>query len=292
MKAQQDSFKSAPDHTTSPVAPLKNSRFVVLEETNRGSMGIVYRAKDKVLDEIVALKVLNDYMTQDPQAVERFKREARAAKRLSHPNVVRIHDMFEFGAKKLLSMEYIEGRDLKKILSERKRIAAGELVTILCGVCDALEYAHSMGIVHRDIKPANIMITNNNTVKVTDFGIAKFIVTGPELTRSGSQILGTPLYMSPEQIRGERVDARSDIYSFGAMSYEMVGGKPPFYEGNIEYHHLHTVPVSLPADVPAELAELIMKCLEKDRENRFQSVHDIHEALKGLPRMEDATKDN
>jgi molecular chaperone DnaK len=292
MKAQQENFKAPSDHTTSPVATLKNSRFVVLEEINRGSMGIVYRAKDKVLEEIVALKVLNDYMTSDPQAVERFKREARAAKRLAHPNIVRIHDMFEFGAKKLLSMEYIEGRDLKKILAERKRLPAAEVATILNGIADALAYAHSMGIVHRDIKPANIMITTANSVKVTDFGIAKFIVTGPELTRSGSQILGTPLYMSPEQIRGERVDARSDIYSLGAMAYEMVSGKPPFYEGNIEYHHLHSTPAPLPNDVPGDFAAMIMKCLEKDREQRFPNVEDIRKSIAALPRPEEATKDN
>ncbi len=277
MKAQSESFKT--EQAPGVLSSFKNSRFVILEEVNRGSMGIVYRAKDKVLEEIVALKVLNDYMTGDPQAVERFKREARAAKKLSHPNIVRIHDMFEIGTKRLLSMEFIEGRDLKKILLDRKRLPGAEVVAIAMSACDALAYAHQIGIVHRDIKPANIMITTANQVKVTDFGIAKFLLAGPEVTRSGSQILGTPLYMSPEQIRGDRVDARADIYSLGATLYEMAGGRPPFFEGNIEYHHLHTPPSPLPADVPPALADAIQKCLAKEPADRFQTIDQFRDAL-------------
>ncbi|MBX7246459.1 MAG: molecular chaperone DnaK [Candidatus Sumerlaeaceae bacterium] len=258
---------------------FKDSRFVIIEEINRGSMGIVYRAKDKILDEVVALKILTDYLTTDPTAVERFKREARAAKRLSHPNIVRIHDMFEIGGKKLLSMEYIEGRDLKKILSEQSMLPVEDIVEISQGVCDALAYAHQLGIVHRDIKPANIMITNDGKVKVTDFGIAKFLLAGPEVTRSGSQILGTPLYMSPEQIRGDQIDIRSDIYSFGAMLYEMACGKPPFWEGNIEYHHLHTAPPELTVDLPDPVRATIMKCLAKEVADRIQTVDEVMRML-------------
>ena len=284
LKSQNSAFSADQDQSAA-VAGFRNSRFNILEETNRGSMGIVYRAKDKVLDEIVALKVLNDYMTSDPQAVERFKREARAARRLSHPNIVRIHDMFEFGAKRLISMEYIEGRDLKKILHERKTLPSNEVIHIALSVCDALAYAHTLGIVHRDIKPANVMITTTNQVKVTDFGIAKIIVSGsPEATHSGSQILGTPLYMSPEQIRGERIDIQTDIYSLGATLYEMVGGKPPFHEGNIEYHHLHTTPAPLPDSVPQPLAQIIMRCLEKEPEKRFGSIEEMQTALRAALR--------
>lgn len=268
--------------TPSAFLNFRDSRFLINEEINRGSMGIVYRAKDTVLEETVALKVLNDYMMADPMAVERFKREARAAKKLSHPNIVRIHDMFEYGNKKLLSMEYIEGDDVKKILREQKTIPTADILKIAKGVCDALGYAHQLGIVHRDIKPANIMITRTGTVKVTDFGIAKFLLAGPESTRSGSQILGTPLYMSPEQIRGDRVDARSDIYSLGATLYETACGKPPFCEGNIEYHHLHTPAPALPPFVPEPLASAIMKCLEKSPAKRFQTINELSLTLQAI----------
>lgn len=272
--------KSREDSATpSIVASLKDSRFAILEEINRGSMGIVYRAKDKVLEEIVALKILNDYMTGDPNAVERFKREARAAKRLSHHNIVRIHDMFEYSNKKILSMEYIEGMDVKKLLQDRGALPAPEVVAICRAVCDALAYAHKTGIVHRDIKPANIMITSKNEVKVTDFGIAKFLLATHESTQSGSQIIGTPLYMSPEQIQGDKVDARSDIYSLGATLYEMVSGKPPFSEGNIEYHHLHSPPPPLPDNVPRPLAAAIMRCLAKAPADRYQTTEDLNTAM-------------
>lgn len=265
--------------TPSIFLTLKDSRFVVLEEVNRGSMGIVYRARDKVLEEIVALKILNDYMTTDPSAVERFKREARAAKRLSHPHIVRIHDMFEYGNKKLLSMEFIEGVDLKTVLAERKTLPLYEIAGIARPVCEALEYAHQQSIVHRDIKPANIMITNTNQVKVTDFGIAKVLLAGRDSTQAGSQIIGTPLYMSPEQIMGEEIDARTDIYSFGATLYELATGRPPFLDGNIEYHHLHTAPPAMPETVPQALQQIIFKCLEKKPENRYQAISQVGDAL-------------
>ena len=181
--------------------------------------------------------------------------------------------MYEFGTKRLISMEFIEGRDLKAILHQRKVLPAPEIIPIILSVCDALAYAHQLGIVHRDVKPANVMINIKDEVKVTDFGIAKFILSGsPEQTRSGSQILGTPLYMSPEQIRGEQIDVRTDIYSIGAMLYEMASGRPPFHDGNIEYHHLHTVPAPMPETVPLKLAEIIARCLEKEPDNRYADV--------------------
>ncbi|MGC8840800.1 MAG: molecular chaperone DnaK [Candidatus Sumerlaeaceae bacterium] len=261
------------------VAAFADSRFVILSEINRGSMGVIYRARDQVLDEIVALKVLNDYLATDPTALERFKREARAAKRLSHPNIVRIHDMYEIGPKRLLSMEYIAGRDLKTILREGRPLPCEEIVRVGRCVCDALAYAHRMGIVHRDIKPANIMIAENGTVKVTDFGIAKFTLQQADITRSGSHILGTPLYMAPEQIKGGEVDGRADLYALGVTLYEMASGHPPFFEGNIEYHHLHTPPPPLRVPLPLGLAEAILRCLAKDPEQRFQSAEELAEAL-------------
>ncbi|CAN5381029.1 hypothetical protein BH09SUM1_BH09SUM1_03080 [soil metagenome] len=266
-----------------PSAVLTDPRFTIIEEINRGSMGIIFKAKDKTLEEIVALKVLNDYLCSDPGAVERFKREARAAKKLSHPYIVRIHDLFETGSKRFISMEYIEGTDLKRMLSDRTSFGEDQLIFYFMQICDALSYAHRLNIIHRDIKPANVMITKSNNVKVTDFGIAK-ILKGEDSTKSGTAVIGTPLYMAPEQITGEGVDARSDIYALGIMMYELVSGHPPFYLGNIEYHHIHTAPPPLPERVSATLRRVIMKCVEKSPANRYQSVEEIFDALQAEKR--------
>lgn len=257
---------------------LSDPRFVIIEEINRGSMGIIYKARDKTLEEVVALKVLNDYLCADPSAVERFKREARAAKKLSHPYIVRIHDMFESNTKRFISMEYIQGTDMKRKLAEGHKFREDELTFYFMQICDALSYAHKLNIIHRDIKPANVMITNENHVKVTDFGIAK-ILKGDDSTKSGTAVIGTPLYMAPEQITGEGVDARTDIYSLGIMMYELVSGHPPFYLGNIEYHHIHTAPPPLPDHVSNKMGSIIMKCVEKNPANRFQHVDEIFNAL-------------
>ncbi|MCC5875979.1 MAG: molecular chaperone DnaK [Candidatus Sumerlaeia bacterium] len=260
-------------------AILSDPRFTIIEEINRGSMGIIYKARDKTLDEVVALKVLNDYLCTDPTAVERFKREARAAKKLSHPYIVRIHDLYETGTKRFISMEYIEGTDLKRMLAERTHFSEEQLVYYFLQVADALSYAHRLNVIHRDIKPANIMITHEGEVKVTDFGIAK-ILKSDEATKSGTAVIGTPLYMAPEQITGEGVDARSDIYSLGIMMYELISGHPPFYLGNIEYHHIHTAPPPLPESVSPRLRQAIMRCMKKDPAERYQRVEDLFEDLK------------
>jgi tRNA A-37 threonylcarbamoyl transferase component Bud32 len=275
IKMQQE--ESA--HGASPEASLNDPRFEIIEEINRGSMGIIFKARDKTLDEVVALKVLNDYLVSDPTAIERFKREARAAKKLSHPYIVRIHDMFENGNKRFISMEYIEGTDLKRMLAERGRFSEDQLVYYMLQIADALSYAHKLHIIHRDIKPANVMITRENSVKVTDFGIAK-ILKADEATKSGTAVIGTPLYMAPEQITGEGVDARSDIYSLGIMMYELISGHPPFYLGNIEYHHIHTAPPPLPDSVSDRLRSVIMKCVQKDPAARYQSVDQVFDELK------------
>jgi len=267
------------DRQKAQAAPdFQDTRFTILEEVNRGSMGIIFKAKDKVLDEIVVLKVLNDYLCADPVAVERFKREAKAAKRLSHPNIVRIHDMFQNNNKLFLSMEYIDGTDLKRIIAEQTTLSEERILQYFLQICDALGYAHRLGIVHRDIKPANIMITKTDQVKITDFGIAK-ILRQDDATKSGTAIIGTPLYMAPEQITGEEVRPFSDIYSLGVMLYELVSGNPPFYLGNIEYHHIHTAPPPLPSHVSQRIRDVIMKCLEKNPRDRYQSIEDIHTDL-------------
>lgn len=254
----------------------ERKRFVIIEEINRGSMGIVYKAKDNALDEIVAIKVLNEALNSDPIAIDRFKREARAARRLSHPNIVRIHDLGENKGKKFISMEYIEGKDLKKIIRTEGKTPNERFIHYIKQICEALHYAHSLGIIHRDIKPANIIITENNRIKIADFGIAKITQTA-DATRLGV-VMGTPLYMPPEQIEGKPTDGRSDIYSLGIVMYEMLTGSPPFTEGNIDYHHIHSKPPKM-VDVNPRLEEIVMKCIEKNPDNRYQSAKELLDDL-------------
>ncbi|HOE96220.1 MAG TPA: molecular chaperone DnaK [Candidatus Sumerlaeota bacterium] len=248
-------------------------RFELLEELNRGSMGIVFRARDKMLEEVVAIKVLNDFLCADPEAIERFKQEARAARKLTHQNIVRIHDMFEMDGHKIISMEYIDGEDLKALLKRNMTFSEDITLNFLMQICEGLAYAHRLNIVHRDVKPANIMITDRNQVKITDFGIAKILTANQ--TIAGTTVMGTPLYMAPEQIEGGQIDHRCDIYALGIMLYELVTGRPPFCEGNIEYQHLNSPAPEIKAGISDRLKGIIMKCIEKSPEKRFQTVEEI-----------------
>lgn len=256
---------------------LIGDRFELQGEINRGSMGIVYRALDRSLDEVVAIKVLNDFLTSDPKAVARFKQECRSARRLSHPNIVRIHDFLDLDDRKLISMEYIEGEDLKKMLNRHVTLTEEMIYNYLRQLCDAMAYAHRLGIIHRDLKPANIMIDERNQVKVTDFGIAKVI--DASATNNGTMIMGTPLYMSPEQIQGGSIDRRVDIYALGIMLYELVTGAPPFYEGNIEYQHIHNPVPEMKVSLSDSLQNVILKCVQKKAEDRYNSFEEIQAEL-------------
>ncbi|MBX3728967.1 MAG: protein kinase [Candidatus Sumerlaeia bacterium] len=256
-------------------------RYELLDELGRGAMGIVYRARDKELEEVVALKILPDAMSNNPEAVRRFKIEARNARRLSHPNIVRIHDIGEEMGRKYISMEYVDGSDLKKRVKTEGKLSMEDLFLYAIDIADALGYAHRLGIVHRDIKPANIMLTSTNQVKVTDFGIAKMLdstMNSGEGTMVGA-VIGTPLYMSPEQVQGIAVDNRADLYSFGIMLYEFVAGRPPFIQGDLAYQHMHQQP-QRPENCPDALWNIIAKCLAKEKEDRWEKGEDIVEALK------------
>lgn len=255
-------------------------RYELLDELGRGAMGIVYRARDKELDEVVALKILPDNLSTNPEAVRRFKIEAKNARRLSHPHIVRIHDIGEEMGRKYISMEIVDGTDLKKKLRAQGRFSVAEAVRYSIQVADALGYAHRLGIVHRDIKPANIMLTKRDEVKVTDFGIAKLVDATGEGTMIGA-VIGTPLYMSPEQVQGIPVDNRADIYSFGIMMYEFLHGRPPFTEGDLAYQHMHKEPAPIEG-CPPELWAIIKRCLEKDKEARWPDAEQIVEALKAF----------
>ncbi len=247
-------------------------RYELLDELGRGSMGIVYKARDNELDDVVALKILPDNLSNNPEAVARFKQEARSARRLSHRSIVRIHDIGEEMGRKYISMEYVDGTNLKDMLRKSGKLPYKSLVLYMRQICQALSYAHSIGIIHRDIKPANIMITRDDQLKITDFGIAK-IMESTEATLAG-MVIGTPLYMSPEQVEGRPVDNRADIYGFGVMFYELASGVVPFAEGDLAYQHLHVEPKPL-TGYPPEFVQIVMKCLKKKREERWSSVDEI-----------------
>ncbi|MEN6626738.1 MAG: protein kinase [Candidatus Sumerlaeia bacterium] len=257
------------------------ARYELMQELGRGAMGIVYKARDHELDEMVALKILPDNLIRNAEAVRRFRQEARNARRLAHPHIVRIHDIGEERGRKYISMEFVEGSDLRQKLRQAPghKLAMDQILRYAKEVCTAMDYAHSIGIVHRDIKPANLMLTRDDQIKVTDFGIAKMVQdeTGSESTQTGV-IVGTPLYMSPEQVKGAPVDHRADIYSMGAVFYEMAAGKPPFTEGDLAYQHMFVEPKPL-KDVPEDYNAIVMKCLAKDPAQRWQSAKEILAAL-------------
>jgi len=240
------------------------SHYRILEKLGEGGMGVVYKAEDTRLGRQVALKFLSEEVAGDREALERFQREARAASALNHPHICTIHDI-EVGQAHGLSfiaMELLEGESLKARLA-RQPLPAEELLELALQIADALEAAHRKGIVHRDIKPANIFITQRSGAKLLDFGLAKLAAGGPEgstVTPRGA-VMGTIAYMSPEQARGEELDARTDLYSFGAVLHEVAGGRPP-----------------------VGLAEIIGKALERDREVRYQSAAELRADLKRLKR--------
>lgn len=260
-------------------------RYKLLEEIGRGAMGIVYRAMDSELDEVVALKILPDNLSTNKDALTRFRREARSARRLSHRNIVRIHDIGEEMGRKYISMEFVEGTTLKALIRAGGGLEIPRILRYGCQILDALAYAHSIGIVHRDIKPANIMISRDDEVKITDFGIAK-ILESTDATAEGA-IVGTPLYMSPEQVRGDPVDHRADLYSLGILLYECIEGKPPFVKGDLAYSHLHLWPDPIARGF-SELNREVMRALEKRKEDRWPSAQAMLDALKAIESPDDA----
>ncbi|HHY33424.1 MAG TPA: Stk1 family PASTA domain-containing Ser/Thr kinase [Firmicutes bacterium] len=259
------------------------TRYRILSRVGEGGMAEVYRARDSVLNRIVAVKVLRPQFASDEEFVERFRREAQAAASLSHPNIVSIYDVGQDGDRYYIVMEYVSGKSLKDLIREEGPLAPEKAAGIACQILAALDHAHKNNIVHRDIKPHNILVTPEGAVKVTDFGIARATSTSA-LTETGT-IIGTVNYFSPEQARGETVGIGSDIYSLGVVLYEMLTGRVPFKGDTpiaIALQHLQNTAISpseLNPRVPRELGRIVMKALEKDPSKRYQNARDMVRAL-------------
>jgi serine/threonine-protein kinase len=256
-------------------------RFRIEQLLGEGGMGKVYKALDKELGRTVALKILQPELTKDPSVIMRFKQELLLASRISHRNILRIHDLTDFEGVKFITMAFIEGKDLNQLLKESRPLPIDRSLKMARQMCEALDAAHAEGVVHRDFKPHNVLVGNNDQVYVSDFGLATSFETAKMgMTRTGA-FVGTPRYMSPEQVEGKQVDSRTDLYSFGLVFYEMVCGEVPFAGDStwqVMYQRVKDAPKSVRQvnpNVPDNVAAIIMHCLEREPSERYQSAKEI-----------------
>jgi serine/threonine-protein kinase len=269
-------------------------RYQIIEEIGKGGMGKVYKAQDKKIKETVALKLIKPEIASDKKTIERFGNEMKFARKVAHRNVCRMYDLGEEKGVHFITMEYVPGEDLKGMIRMMGQLGAGKTISIAKQVCEGLEEAHRLGVVHRDLKPSNIMIDKDGNARIMDFGIARSLkgkgITGPGV------MIGTPEYMSPEQVEGKEVDQRTDIYALGVVLYEMVAGRVPF-EGDTPFSigvkqisEIPRPPKEINDQIPEDLSRVILRCLEKEKEKRYQSAGKLRTELenieKGIPTTE------
>ncbi len=269
-------------------------RYQIIEELGKGGMGKVYKAFDTDINEKIALKLIKPEISADKNTIKRFQNELKYARKISHRNVCRMYDLNKEKSSYYITMEYVSGGDLKRLIRRTKRLDTGTAISIAMQICEGLEEAHSLGVVHRDLKPSNIMVDDDGNARIMDFGIAR-PVKGKGITGSGVMI-GTPEYMSPEQVEAKETDQRSDIYSLGIILYEMTTGRLPFEADTpfaVGVKHTSEEPPDpkeLNPQIPEDLCRVILKCLEKDKVNRYQSAADMRSELirieKGIPTSE------
>jgi serine/threonine protein kinase len=263
-------------------------RYEVKEVLGVGGMGMVFKAVDSELGEVIAIKTLKaELLSEDANALERFKSEIRLARRISHRNVVRTHDLGEFSGVYFITMEYVEGTTLKELVHKRGRLPIPATLTVAKQLCRALEVAHEQGVIHRDIKPQNMVVEPNGVLKVMDFGIARLAKRQSGMTEQG-MVVGTPEYMAPEQLMGEEIDARADIYAAGAVIYECLTGTPPLTAEN-QYslvakllEETPEAPILVNSDVPQALSDLVMRTLSKKPADRPQTALELHDLLAAI----------
>ncbi|NIM91163.1 MAG: protein kinase [Candidatus Aminicenantes bacterium] len=299
-------FEPPEDMTNSPTKTLEApkeelttgstfaGRYQIIEELGKGGMGKVYKVLDKDINEKVALKLLKPEIASDEKTIERFRNELKLARKVSHKNVCRMFDLGKEKGTHFITMEFVPGEDLKSSITRMGPVTVGKTIAVAKQVCEGLAEAHRLGVVHRDLKPQNIMVDQEGNVRIMDFGIARS-VRGKGIT-GASVMIGTPEYMSPEQVEGKDTDQRSDIYSLGVILYEMLTGRVPF-EGDTPFtigvkhkSELPQDPQELNAQLPEDLSKVILKCLEKDKDSRYKSAGEVRSELerieKGLPTTE------
>jgi eukaryotic-like serine/threonine-protein kinase len=265
------------------VGTLLAERYEILQLLGQGGMGAVYKARDTELERLVALKLIRADLAGNPEILRRFKQELILAREVTHRNVIRIFDLGQAKGFKFITMEFVEGRDLRAVIREKEKLSPEETVRIISQVCRALESAHAAGVVHRDLKPQNIMLDAKDRVYVMDFGIAHSLET-PGMTQTGA-LMGTPEYMSPEQAKGQKVDPRSDLFALGIIFYEMLTGISPFKADTAlatllkRTQERPCTPAELDPAIPKAISDVVMKCLEIDRDHRYSTAREILEDL-------------